>query len=165
MVDGKARILERVGGAAPDLRERRPSAESWSMVDVIEHLVLVEQGTAAALAKPPTPGRAREMPRGQWLRFQGLRVALKTGIRIEAPIEAVLPRRELPWHALLSRWEERRRELEEWLLMVDPSILGTPRFRHPIAGWLDVPQSLTFIGDHLAHHIPQLDRIERRIAS
>ena len=78
------------------------------------------------------------MPRGQWLRFQGLRVALKTGIRIEAPIEAVLPRRELPWHALLSRWEERRRELEEWLLMVDPSILGTPRFRHPIAGWLDV---------------------------
>ena len=109
----------------------------------------------------PSPGRPRLVARGRWLRFLGLRLALKGRVRIKAPVEAVLPTGELPWYALLSRWEEQRRGLEEWLLSVDPGLLQDPRFRHPIVGWLTVPQALTFTADHLEHHYPQIERFER----
>jgi len=164
LVAGKEQVLERVGRHPAETRGERPRAGGWSLAEVVEHVVLVEGGLASALAKAPSPQRPRRFGRGQWFRFIGLRLALKAGVRIKVPVEAILPTGELPWHALLSRWEEQRRGLEEWLLSVDPRILQAPRFRHPIVGWLTVPQALTFAADHLEHHYPQLDRLGRASA-
>ncbi|MEO6066461.1 MAG: DinB family protein [Gemmatimonadota bacterium] len=161
LVDGKVQLLARVGRLSADARERRLTPESWSFADVVEHLMLVEQGLGSALAKAPTRERPRVVPRGRWFRFIGLRLALKGGVRIKAPVESIVPTGGLPWHALLSRWEEQRRGFEEWLLSVDPGILGDPRFKHPIVGWLTVPQALTFTADHQDHHLEQIGRIER----
>jgi hypothetical protein len=88
-------------------------------------------------------------------------VALKVGVRITAPTEIILPTQELQWHALLARWEEQRRAFEEWLRASDPRIHPRPRFKHPIVGWLNVPEAVTFAADHLEHHLQQVGRIER----
>ena len=161
LVAGKERVLGRAGEVEPERRGARPPAGGWSPADVIEHLVLAEGGMASALAKAPSPAKPRKVAPGRWSRFLLLRLALKGGFRFKAPTEAILPTRELPWHALLSRWEEQRRGLEEWLLSVDPRILDHPRFKHPIIGWLSVPQALTFAADHLDHHVAQIDRLSR----
>jgi hypothetical protein len=161
MVAGKTTLLERVGRHPSDVREQRPESGGWSRAEIVEHLVRSEGGMVSALAKPPSPERPRVFARGQGIRFLVLRVALKVGIRIKAPVESILPTRELPWHALLSRWEKQRRTLEEWLLGVDPAVLRDPRFRHPIVGWLTVSQALTFGADHLEHHLEQVRRLER----
>ncbi len=161
LVAGKAQLLGWVGRHSAEARAERPHTGGWSLAEVVEHLVLVESGVASALAKAPSPERPRVVAPGQWFRFVGLRVALKSRVRIKAPVESVLPTGELPWHALLSRWEEQRRGLEHWLLSADPGILRDPRFRHPIVGWLTVPQALTFAADHLEHHYPQIERFGR----
>lgn len=163
LMKAKEVLLDRVGHLSAGSRDRRPTPESWSITDVVEHLTLVERGLATSLAKAPNPERPRVVPWGQGIRFGLMRAALKAGVRIKAPVIEVLPSRDLPWHALLARWEEQRRELEEWLLSVDPAVLLTPRFRHPIAGWLHVPQALTFAGDHLEHHFGQVERIIRGV--
>ena len=163
LVRGKAEVLELVGRRSAEVRERRPPMGGWSLVDVVEHLVLVEQGLNSALAKAPNPARPRVVRWDQGFRFLVMRVVLKVGVRVKAPVVEVLPTRELPWHALLSRWEEHRRGLEEWLLSADPAILGDARFKHPIVGWLTVPQALTFAADHLEHHLAQIGRIGRVI--
>ncbi len=161
LVGAKERLLAGVGKHPREFRERRPTPAEWSIAEVIEHLVLVERGIAAALAKAPDPARPRVVRWDQGFRFLAMRVALKGGARIKAPTAVVLPTGELPWHALLSRWEVERRGFEEWLLSVEPEIIHTPRFRHPIVGWLDIPRALTFVGDHLDHHVGQIARIER----
>lgn len=163
LVGAKERLLAVVGKHPHEFRERRPTPVGWSIAEVIEHLVLVERGIAAALAKAPDPARPRVVRWDQGFRFLVMRVVLKVGVRIKAPVVEVLPTRELPWHALLSRWEEHRRGLEEWLLSADPAILGDARFKHPIVGWLTVPQALTFAADHLEHHLAQIGRIGRVI--
>jgi hypothetical protein len=162
MVAGRTALLERVGRHPSAVREERPASGGWSRAEIVEHLVRSEGGMVSALAKAPSPDRPRVFPRGQGLRFLLLRAALKGGVRIKAPVEGILPTGELPWHALLSRWEAQRRALEEWLLGADPRILKDPRFRHPIVGWLTVPQALTFGADHLEHHLAQVGRLERR---
>lgn len=158
---GKARVLARVGGMDAGRREWRPGRDQWSAADVVEHLLRVEAEMRAALAKEPAPDRPRVVKPGFPLRWISLRVVMKTGSRVRAPVESILPTRQLPWHALLARWEEERRGWEEWLRASDPAILATPRFRHPYIGWMDVPHALTFAADHLEHHIGQLERIER----
>lgn len=161
---GREAVLERVAAREPTVREWTPGPDRWSLADVVEHLVLVEGHLYHALAREPTLERPRVVPPGQWFRYLALRLALKGGFRIKAPVDIVLPRRELPWHALLARWEEQRRGLEEWLRASDPRIHRTPRFKHPIVGWLNVPQALTFAADHLDHHLGQIGRIERHLA-
>lgn len=162
MVEGKAQLLQRVGRHPPDLRGRAPGVDGWSMQDVVEHLILSEAGMSSALAKEPSPERPRIVGRGRWYRMAALRFALLTGIRIRAPVEAILPRREHSWEELSARWEEDRARLAAWLQAADPRILGDPRFRHPIIGWLTVQQALLFAGDHLAHHRMQITRLESR---
>lgn len=160
LVRGKEQVLAHVAKREPELREWRARPDQWSMADVVEHLELVEKHMLSALAKEPDAARPRRWSRWRRLRWLGLRFALKTGIRIKAPVEIILPTRELPWHALLARWEDQRRAFEEWLRASDPAIHRRPRFRHPIAGWLDVPEAVTFAADHLEHHLQQLGRIE-----
>lgn len=160
MVQGKAAVLALVGKREAELREWRPGGDQWSMADVVEHLELVEKHMLAALAKDPDPARPRRWSRWRWPRWMGLRLAMKSGVRIKAPTEIILPTRQLPWHALLARWEEQRRAFEEWLRASDPAIHSRPRFRHPITGWLNVREALTFAADHQEHHLRQIRRIE-----
>lgn len=157
----KERVLARVAGFTPEARDARPDPARWSVADVVEHLVLVETGMRTALAKDPVPERPRAFPPGHWWRYPALRGALLLGIRIRAPVDVILPRRETSWNVLLERWEEERRLLEEWLHRAPQGILPDPRFRHPLAGWLSVREAMVFAGDHIKHHRAQIGRIDR----
>ena len=164
LVAGKQEVIARVDRCPPEVRDRRPRADLWSMCDVVEHLVLSEGGMASALAKAPSPDRPRVVASGRWYRWPALRVALLGGLRFKAPVESILPRRELSWTELLGRWEKIRLDLGQWLEEAPAEVLGDPRFRHPIVGWLTVGQAVTFAGDHLEHHLAQIGRIARRVS-
>lgn len=157
----KSEMLERVGRWSPTDRDWHPSETAWSLTDVVEHCFLVEAGIRTALAKEPSPDKPRVVKRGRWLRWGVMRTVLILGIKYRAPVDVILPRRDLPWDELVSKWAGEREQLNDWLERSNPRIHPTPRFRHPLAGWLDVPQSVTFAADHLDHHLQQVGRVER----
>jgi len=162
MADGKARILERVGRISPEARAWGPADGGWSAVDVVEHLVLVEEGVAAALAKEPSPERPRVLGAGGRFPFWLVRVVLLTGVRrIRVPVDLVVPKGGVTWEALTGRWNDQRARLERWVTEAPETVLTAPRFKHPIGGWLDVRGALTFTADHLVNHLRQIGRIER----
>ena len=163
LVRGKEQVLARVTKVDPEGREWRPGGDQWSLADVVEHLELVEKHMLSALAIEPDVSKPRRWHTWRRLRWIALRFALKAGVRITAPTEIILPTRQLQWHALLARWEGQRRAFEEWLRASDPAIHQRPRFRHPIAGWLNVPEAVTFAADHLDHHLQQIGRVERAL--
>jgi hypothetical protein len=158
LVAVQGRLLERIAGIDPALRQRRPGPGRWSIVEVVEHVVIVETGIASALMRDPSPDRPRRFD-GRWWRYPALRLVLALGVRIRLPVESIAPTGSAGWEELQVRWSEGRVRLRQWLEGIDPKLLGTPRFKHPIGGWLDVPQGVTFAGDHLAHHIPQVERV------
>lgn len=159
----KAVMLQRVGEWSRTDREWHPSESSWSLADVVEHCVLVESGIRTALAKEPSPDKPRKFKNAAWLRWGVMRGVLLLGIKYRAPVDVILPRGDLGWEEMLSRWEGERVKLKEWLERSDSKIHPDPRFRHPLAGWLTVPQTVTFVADHLDHHLRQVGRIERAL--
>jgi hypothetical protein len=158
LVTGKGRLLDRLGAIDPALRTRRPGPDLWSVLEILEHVVIVETGIASALMRDPSPHRPRDFS-GRWWRYPALRIVLALGVRIRLPVESIAPTGKPGWEELQVRWTEGRERLRPWLNGIDPAILGTPRFKHPIGGWLNVPQGLTFAADHLAHHLPQVERV------
>lgn len=163
VIAGRERILARILGHPEEFREARPRPSTWSLVDIVEHLSLVDGGIGSALAKDPSPDRPRIVPPGRWWRFPALRGALAVGVRIRAPVDAILPRRDTPWQELVARWTGGHGALEQWLGRVPTGILSAPRFKHPIVGWLTVRQALLFMGDHHRHHLRQIGRVERSL--
>jgi len=157
------RMLARVGALPEARRERRPTPTSWSLLDVVEHCVLVEEGITTALAKEPSPDRPRRLGEGRKYPWWFVRLVLIADVRIKAPVEAILPRRESTFAELTARWERQRLALGAWLESQPDAVLAAPRFRHPLAGWLNVPAAITFIADHLGHHLSQLRRIEAQL--
>ncbi|MDP9143118.1 MAG: DinB family protein [Actinomycetota bacterium] len=158
LVAGKGKLLERIAGIDPTPRQRRPGPDRWSIIEVLEHVVIVETGIASALMRDPSPDRPRRFA-GRWWRYPALRVVLGLGIRIRLPVESIAPTGNAEWEELQARWTEGRERFRHWLDGVEPPTLATPRFRHPLAGWLDLPQGVTFAGDHLTHHLPQVERV------
>jgi hypothetical protein len=156
-------MVARLSAAAIERRERRPLPGAWAMIDVLEHCLLVEEGVTTALAKAPSPEKPRALGTGGRYPWWLIRVALLTGVRIKAPVDAILPRRAGPLEELLARWDRQRSTLLAWLEAQPAEVVSAPRFRHPLGGWLDVPRTLTFVGDHLGHHLRQLDRIDRAL--
>ncbi|MEP6692421.1 MAG: DinB family protein [Gemmatimonadaceae bacterium] len=137
-----------------------PSPHAWSAADVIQHLVLVDELTTKQLVSPREGIRPRRRVTTRLL--YGLTIAvLRSPIRIKAPSKLVVPTSHMPIDILEARWRVSRDRMAGYLESAAPDSLGRPVYRHPIAGWLTLPETLGFLEAHTANHSTQLARIAR----
>ncbi len=136
----------------------RPAPESWSTLEVLEHLVRVEEAVVLRASQLPASRSLR-----QGVRAAGsmvlLRIVLRAGIRIKVPSKAVLPQGKATLPELRERWDRVRNKLEAVLADQSRPDLRRPMMRHPLCGWLTPIQTLTFLERHVTHHTRQLGRI------
>lgn len=139
-----------------------PAPGSWSLMQVVEHLVLVEELTLAQMATV-TP---RPVPLKKRLRTSAMigiiQLAFRAGARIRAPSGALKPPvTGVTLDELARRWGEARCRMAGRLDVVSPAQLRDRVMRHPYAGWLTHTQMLNFFHYHTVHHQRQIGRIRR----
>ena len=157
----RAALVERLRRLHPEELATRPSPGSWHVLDVVEHVVIVEERVLGALATRPGPIPLTERLRSG-MRLTALRLYLRSGGRIKAPNPALLPPGGASLDELLARWDRTRAGYATALASFGPADLVRPMMKHPIVGKLTPPQTLTFLDAHLAHHSRQIDRIVGR---
>lgn len=135
----------------------KPGPESWSLTEVIEHLVIAEERSLRGLERERPADLGSRL--GARVKIRLLTLLAPLPIRVKAPSKGLLPTGipELP--ELEMRWGEARCRLAGVLDAVTPEALGERRWKHPIAGWLDTREWLGFIYAHTNHHRAQLGRI------
>lgn len=149
-------LLQEFAGRSPEQLAFRPTAESWSMLQVAQHLCIVEGAFLQAaertgpLAKPSLRHRLQRPV--LWLVFA-------LGLRVRAPTRRVLPEPEPELAEIETRWQETRQHLHAFLAGIEPDQKEVPRFLHPVAGPLTPTGLLDFLSDHFEHHRRQLRRI------
>lgn len=139
--------------AAPEARLAwRPGGSSWSALDTVQHLVLVEEGVAGYARKkllgPPQAGGG--LP-GR-LRFALFVAAMRSPLRFRAPVPQVLPQETLPLPELSERWASAGRALRALLEGLGQERERALFFRHPVAGPLDPAGTVAFLHEHGRHH-------------
>ena len=138
----------------------RPRPDAWTAPEVLDHLVRTERGIlTAAAAGLRTPHRRRIRDRIgvyllDWLFRSDRRV------RVPESVAAVVsPHAGADLRAVRRDWDDVRRDLSEFLAPLAAPDFSEAVFRHPVAGWMRVPDVLRFFWVHSHHHGFQLARL------
>ncbi|HYN40555.1 MAG TPA: DinB family protein [Thermoanaerobaculia bacterium] len=152
-----------LGSLAIESAERlafRPEGKGWCALDVVQHLVLVEEGVVGYARKklqaPPQPVSLLDRAK-----LALLVVLMRSPIRVRAPLKLVIPDEALPLDVLSTRWEKVRVDLRELLVSLPEERRKALLFRHPVSGPLDPAGTLDFVEAHAKHHDAQFRRIWR----
>jgi hypothetical protein len=154
----RAALLGELQGMKPARLAFHPAPGSWSALDLVEHLVLVEEAVLRGIPdRPPTRSLADSARAAMVLPL--LYLTFARGVRLRAPTLAVLPVGGSTLAQLEARWTRARANLRAVLQLMGPEDLSRPFLRHPVIGWLTTLESLGFLERHVAHHRQQLKRI------
>jgi uncharacterized damage-inducible protein DinB len=137
----------------------RPGPGHWSSLDVLEHLVKVEEGIAPRI-------RVRERRSlVETARTRGALLLMFAAFglrrRIKVPVQAIVPLGGVTLADLAKRWEEAQVAMKTALERFGPGDWSRPMMRHPLIGLLTPAESLTFILWHMGHHHKQIERIRQ----
>jgi hypothetical protein len=141
----------------------RPLADKWSILEIVEHMVLAERAVLQGL---PAPSLLTARKRRLKHRFFYLVVliVLKARIPVRVPSPAMVPRGDRSLSELRSLWDETHAWLEAYLAQLDSGDLRRAVFRHPVTGPLTLAQAMLLDQVHIDLHSRQIRRIQRLLA-
>jgi DinB family protein len=154
----RAALLARLGTYTEAQQAFRAASSSWSLADVAQHLVLVEERMVhyGRQMEGRRPGRTTI---GSRVRFWLILRLFARGMRLRAPVTTVVPDAHVGLPALAERWERARHCVADYVAEFTGSSKAAPAFRHPVCGWLSARDGLRFLEAHVAHHVRQIERI------
>lgn len=133
---------------------------SWTIPQVVDHVVRVERAVLAGARKPG-------VNRARWKRDLRKRILMWSvftlGVRISVPrrVQHVAPDRDVTLDDARRSWIDVRTAWREFLETILPDQLGQLAIRHPLAGPFGYGEVLGFLNGHLRHHTRQIHRIRR----
>ena len=159
------RMVDTVRNLTEPQAQFKPDEESWSVVEVLEHLVIAENGTLNKVWKAAEAHRRGESvwtgePTNKGLSFD--EIAARTWKPKEkAPSQGVIPRKGGPlayWMSCMAANQAILEDLEKQLEGLALSeIICHP---HSISGPLDARQRLQFIRFHIDWHLKQIKSLK-----
>jgi len=135
----------------------RPQPDTWSILEIVEHLVLAE---AAILQGLPPAAELNDRPRSlkQRLLFQVVMAILRFGIPVRVPSRSMVPTGQAPLTELRKRWDENLHWLRSYAGGLDAAGERRAVFLHPVAGPITLAQALRMDRLHLAVHLRQIQK-------
>ena len=132
------------------------------MIQIAEHLQRTEQAIVdVAFLQPLAPVQTTR----QRIKA-GLMITLtSTPTRIKVPeaVPGIAPVESLTLSELEARWTATRSRLQAQIAAFPADKARCNVFRHPVSGWMTLPQTLHFLSAHLTHHGYQLRRVQRAL--
>lgn len=156
----RARLKALIGGLTAAETEMRDGT-GWTVAEIVEHLVLVEDGMTRICAKLLGEGAAAGASGDGAARISAdflERTIAARGVKVDAP-ERVRPTGTKPVADSLAALDSNRarlNQLREQFENVDSSEFTFP---HPAFGALTAHEWLALLGGHEARHIAQIERI------
>jgi uncharacterized damage-inducible protein DinB len=168
-VDAQRAALLDVAAALPVERwTERPSADRWSVAELLEHLHMVEHSCAHVIAKRATEARAAGHPAETAtdsklgaLDWSDIR---DRSTRREVPAR-VAPTGTLSGEAARSAVERSRAELLAAVAAADGLALESIRHAHARLGEIDLYQWILFVGHHEVRHTAQMAEIVSQLGT
>lgn len=142
----------------------RSTSSSWSALEVLSHLVKVDQGMLHDVQKnifePPVRVGSRARLRGT-----AIALLMWTPARVSVPssqANRILPDAGPGFTMLCEQWKSAR----EAFHAIDYTAIApdTRAFYHAVGGWYTVSGTLSLLLAHTHHHRYQLKRIFARLA-
>ena len=157
---GRDALGASIAGVDDAFARRKPSAEAWSILECVEHMIESERYLLSRLRAAETV----DQPFEKWRREEKIaRLAADRTRRIEAPAPAHPHGRYKTLEGALAAFDQVRSELVEWV----ENCAGDPRKMltdHPlIAGPVTCAETLVMMAAHPARHAKQIEEIRAQL--
>ncbi len=143
-------------------REFRPTPESWSVQEIVEHLAMTEQRFQQIVQHCLSRTIAKEdLSNPIYENEQVKRIIWSRKTKITAP-EAISPTGKLTITEGLALFNQYR---DENIAFVESTEVDLHAFywKHPFIGWVDIYQVFMFIGAHLERHLKQIEELREDV--
>jgi hypothetical protein len=156
-------LLDELEALDPAVLEARPRAGKWSMLEIVEHLVLAERAVFKGL---PDTSRLVDGKRGpeNHVRYLLVLFILRSGIPVRVPSPAMVPRGDRSLAELRRLWDENQDWLRSCIARLGPEGVRRAVFEHPVAGPLTVEQAVRMLRVHVGGHVRQIRALQRLLA-
>ena len=154
----RANLRTAVEEIPPTLRNQRPTPERWSVIELLEHLALVERRLTYLFNQWLGEAREQGLPPEDETDFDltgSLEIVLNRNYQVTAG-ESVMPQGKLDEAAAWAALEEARQNLKATVLSGEGLPLGRVSRPHPALGPLNFYQWVEFAGWHEARHTAQI---------
>ena len=161
----RKQILDDVRALRPEQQTYRPEPTAWSILEVFDHLMMIEINSLRyMLKKIQGVDDIEKADVFAGFRSSALSFFLKLPIKYKAPPTAEIVRRDFyEFEEMEKEWNEVRTQWSEFLDHFDSPTAEKLIFKHPMMGKLNIIQAIDFIHDHFEHHIRQIERIKAHV--
>ena len=142
-----------------DIINKKPTAEAWSIAQVIEHLIMSEELSLKYLQKKTLDtSTAQVAGMGSHWRFFLTRTVFVMNIKYKAPGLINPPSDFVSIRQLEERWTAVRNDTVKLLNQLPEADLKKEIWKHAIAGKMNIEQMLAFFAIHFNRHRKQVYR-------
>jgi len=135
----------------------KPAPDKWSILMVIEHLVLAESEIIGDLDQVQKSSSQTRCLRDRMAYFITLLV-LRFGIPVPVVSHTMEPIGKTPLEALVHQWRENQGKLLTFVKGLNKDTARRAVFSHPFAGALNTRQILRLATFHFDSHVRQIRR-------
>ena len=154
--EGMETLVDALRGIDEEAAKARPHAQSWSVLECVEHLALTEGQLFARLKEAKPSGESHEDPRRE-ARFQEL--ALNRLRRIEAPEPVIPTDQSVTLAQALEAFKAARSETARWVDAFDGDLRSWLAIHPLITRPVNCYEMLLLIALHPKRHALQIAEI------
>jgi uncharacterized damage-inducible protein DinB len=149
-------LLQRLESLTTDTLSFKSGPDKWSVIEVVEHLVIAEEDFFKQASTQATPfdNKTRSPEK-----YKTVIKVMERDIPVDVPDESLEPLGCSTLKELLSRWNNVREKLQEFLDGINSDNKDDLVYRHPFAGPLNIQETLQFIDVHFDNHMRHINRI------
>jgi hypothetical protein len=139
------------------LLSARPIPDKWSIIEILEHLVLSERDVFQGLPKPSAVVSQERKPKDR-VAYWIVLMVLRLRVPVKAPSPKAIPTGGSSFAELRSQWDYNYEWLESYVKRLPGNSFDDAVFSHPIAGPLSLEQAVRLGQVHLALHTSQIEK-------
>lgn len=150
-------LLESVNGLSNDQLNKRPEDGSWSVMQVLDHLYLMERAIAHTISEQLKSNESNPTDE------KPIHLSVNRATKVDAPSFAVPSSEYITLEEMKTKLTESRKLLQHVVDTSDDALLSQKSYPHPVFGALSLTQWIPFVGFHEKRHIEQIEEIKEKI--
>ena len=161
-------LREAVESVPPELRDKQPGADRWSVAQVLQHLLIIEKRIGLVMTKwitdAKTGGIGTETETSSVMNSLPLQLITDRSQRRNAS-EELRPSGDIDAESAWIALEQSRETLRAAFLAGDGRALSQVIQPHPVLGPINLYQWMLFVGSHEMRHTAQVIEISEQLNS
>jgi len=159
--EAKEEMLARLIDLDTEQLAFKPNDDSWSVAQVVDHIVRSEEGIVSYLNKKlQAPEDLKSNNFIAKSKAKILHNRLRSSSKYKVPnVSSINPEADPNLRDCKERWGIARKAFQDILKNQSDEILMKQVFRHPVAGRMNIIDAMIFMYEHIYHHLKQIGRI------